>query len=257
MGLFTKRIKKIQHLFDGLEHFLTEKGVIPCHFFKDKNIINYLACEPFNQFLYSLKLTRVNIHLRDDERQFVNFILLYKKIKGKRVNPLLDTPPDILFFDSPTVGWRENTRYEEELNRYRMSLADSEHRGEILETKRRKLWESAESEIFRYVEQEEGATICVRCLGKGRRLAIGNGDLGLMSEVPADIEITEEVCPTCQGTGTTGYIPRVTPEQRKVADAFREKLESFDEPIFPDFPCKKKPVYIRLTYEGQIFLKSK
>lgn len=260
MGLFTRRIKKTQRLFDDLEHLLTDKNVTPCHFFKDTNVLNYIACIPFNDFLNSLNLTKVNIHLSEEEKQFVNFIVLYKKIRGKKINPLLDTPPDVLYYDSPTLGWRENPRYEEELNRYRMNLADYESQGEMLETKRRELWESIESEIFHYVEQEEGATICAHCLGKGRRLAVDadkNEYSPAMSEVQADTEISEEVCPNCAGTGKTGYVPRVSQEQRKVAEAFREKLENLDEPIFPDFPCKKKPVYIRLTHEGQIFIKTK
>ncbi|HLP60188.1 MAG TPA: hypothetical protein VK186_15220 [Candidatus Deferrimicrobium sp.] len=258
MGLFTRRIKRIQDVFDELERFLTDKGITPCHFFKDSNIINYLARVPFNDFLYSLNITGVNIHLQEEEKQFVDFILIYKKIREKKVNPLLDTPPDILYYDSPTLGWRENPWYEEELNRYRMNLVNSEHRGEILEIRRSKLWESAESEIFRYVEQEDGATICKRCLGKGRRLKIGGDEQSsIMSEVPADAEVFEEECPSCRGTGGTGYVPRVSPEQRQVAETFRQKLESLDSPIVSTFPCKKKPVYIRLTYEGQIFIKSK
>lgn len=262
MGLFTRRIKKIQCIFDELERLLTDKGITPCHFFKDTNVLNYIACIPFNDFLDSLKLTKVNTHLSDEEKQFVNFIVLYKKIHGKKINPLLDTPPDVLYYDSPTLGWHDNPRYEEELNRYRMNLADYDDQGEMLETKRRELWESIESEIFRYVEQEEGATICARCQGKGRRLvgamdAVGDEFSPFMSEVPADADVCEEICPDCGGTGNTGYVPRVSPEQRQVAEAFRDKLESLDEPIFPYFPCKKKPVYIRLTHEGQVFIKSK
>jgi len=256
MGLFTGRIKKFQRIIGELERLLTDKGVTPCHFFKDRNLLNYLACVPFNNLLHSLDLTRVNIYLAEEDKQFVDFILIYKKTREKRINPLLDTPPDILYYDSPTLGWRENRRYEEELKQYRMRLADYDRRAEILEKKRRDLWECVESEIFRYVEQEDRSAICTRCMGRGRRLAVGDDNSPVMSEVPPGMEVSEAECPSCLGTGSTGYIPRVTREQREVADAFREKLESLDEPVFADFPCKKKPVFIRLTHEGQVFVKS-
>lgn len=256
MGIFTGRIKKFQRIIGELERLLTDKGVTPCHFFKDRNLLNYLACEPFNNLLNSLNLTRVNIHLAEEDKQFVDFVLLYKKIREKKINPLLDTPPDALYYDSPTLGWRENSRYEEELKQYKMRLADYERRGEVMEKKRRELLESVESEIFRYVEQEDRSALCIHCMGQGRRLVVGDDCSPIMSEVPPGVEVAEAECPSCHGAGSTGYIPRVTPEQREVAEAFREKLERLDEPIFADFPCKKKPVYIRLTHEGQLFVKS-
>jgi hypothetical protein len=62
-------------------------------------------------------------------------------------------------------------------------------------------------------------------------------------------------CPRCYGKGTSGYIPRVTPHQRQVAETFRAKLDNLNDPVFSNFPCKKKSVFIRVNYDGQVFIK--
>jgi hypothetical protein len=78
---------------------------------------------------------------------------------------------------------------------------------------------------------------------------MGSGAVSAGDDLPADD------CPQCGGTGGTGHTPNVTPEQRLTAETFRAKLENLKEPVFSNFPCKKKQVYLRLTYDGQIFIK--
>ncbi len=242
MGIIARRRKRFQQLFNQLETLLASNGVTPCHFFKDTNLLNYLACVPFNNLLYSLNITRVNIHLTVEEKLFVGFILKYRQTMKKKVNLLLDTPPEPQYFDSPPIGWRENLRYEEEMSQYRKKLEEYQHQKEILEKRRKELWRSSESEIFRYVEKEDRAAVCPDCMGSGR-----------MPSSEASPEPTD--CPRCYGKGTSGYIPKVTLQQRQVAETFRAKLDNLNDPVFSNFPCKKKSVFIRVNYDGQIFIK--
>jgi len=242
MGIIARRRNRFQQIFQQLETLLTSNGVTPCHFFKDINLLNYLACVPFNNLLHSMNLTRVNIHLSEEEKRFVDFILKYKQTMKRKVNLLLDTPPIPQYYDSPPIGWRENPLYEEEMSQYRKKLEEYQHRREILEKRREELWRSPESETFQYVEKEERAAICPDCMGRGR-----------IASSEDSTDTTE--CPRCYGTGTSGYIPKVTPHQRQVAETFRAKLENLNDPVFSNFPCKKKSVFIRVTYEGQIFIK--
>ena len=241
MGIIARRRKKFQALLAELESVLIEKGITPYHFFKDGNLHNYLACIPFNHLLDSMKLTRVNVNLTDEESRFVGFILKYKELRKKKYNILLDTPPDPQYYDSPPIGRRENPRYEEEMEQYRMKLDEYQHQADVLEKKREELRRTPEGEIFEYVENEDGSVVCPQCMGRGT-LPAENGSL------PA-------ACPQCGGSGSTGYTPKVTEEQRQTAETFRVKLESLKDPVFADFPRKKKQVFIRLTYEGQIFIK--
>lgn len=246
MGIFIRRKKVFRGLLGELEQFLISKGITPSHLFKDANLLDYLACVPFNNLLYSFNLTRVKIDLSEEERQFVDFLLKYKRIRQKKINFLLDTPPDRLYYDSPTIGWRENPRYEEEVNQYRMRQLEYEHREEMLERQREELWKSPESEIFRHVEKEDKTALCSYCMGSGRQVAVGE------KNAP---ELREVECSRCRGTGGTGYTPRVSPQQRQAAETFRAKLQDLEPPVFSNFPVKKKPVFLRLTYEGQIFIK--
>ena len=83
-------------------------------------------------------------------------------------------------------------------------------------------------------------------MGSGRQVAVGD---------ETSPELREVECSRCRGTGSTGYTPRVSPQQRQVAETFRAKLQDLETPVFSNFPVKKKPVFLRLTYEGQIFIK--
>jgi hypothetical protein len=248
-----------QRHLDELKTFLTDNGITPCRMFNDTNLLNYLACVPFNNLLYSMKLTTVNIHLSDEEMQFVDFILKFRKIKNHKENFLLDTPPRVLHYDSPILGRKENPRYEEEMEHYRVKLEEYEHRTQALEKQREELWQSPEAEIFNYVEKEYRTSVCSRCNGTG---------WSLPDEPDSDKDITKDrnkseeetmaaeiECPWCNGTGNSGYTPRVNPDQHQIAEAFRVKLENLKAPVFANFPLKKKPVFIRLTYDGQLFIK--
>jgi hypothetical protein len=242
MGIIARRREKFQQLFSQLETLLTSNDVTPCHFFKDTNLLNYLACVPFNNLLHSLNITRVNIHLTVEEKQFVGFILKYRQTKKRKMNLLLDTPPEPQYFDSPPIGWRENPRYEEEMKQYRKKLEEYQRQKEVLERRRKELWKSPGSKIFRYVEKEERAAVCPDCMGSGR--------------MPSSEDSTDTIdCPRCYGKGTSGYTPKVTPHQRQVAETFRTKLDNLNNPVFSNFPCKKKSVFLRVNYDGQIFIK--
>lgn len=231
---------------------MTGKGVTPCFMFKDKNLLNYLACTPFNNLLHSMNISTVNIDLSEEEMLFVNFILTYRKIRKKRQNFLLDTPPEVLSHDSPPLGWRENPRYEEEMEQYRMKLEEYEYKKTMMEKKREELWESPEAEILRYVEKEERSAVCSQCMGTGWKRPEE-------SEEPEEtgVEAVDIQCPWCSGTGNSGYTPRVNRDQRRAAETFRAKLEDVEPPVFANFPLKRKPVFIRVTHEGHLFLKEK
>ncbi len=245
MGFFKWRREKFRALLKELEALLKAQGITPSHLFGDRNLLNYLACVPFNRLLDSWNLTTVNIDLAPEEMQFVQFILIYRKLKNRKENLLLDTPPDVLYHDSPIIGWRENTRYQEELERYRQRMEEYEYRLKEVERKRRELLESFDGEVFRYVEKEMETTRCSVCGGSGRRRVTGN-----------DAPETTLLCHQCRGSGKSGYLPRVSQEQRRKAEDFRKRLQAEKEPVFDSFPCKRKPVYLRLTHEGQLFFKT-
>ncbi len=224
---------------------MTDNGATPCFMFKDTNLLNYMICTPFNNFLHSMNVSTINIDLSREEKLFVDFVLKYRKIRKKRRNFLLDTPPDVLFYDSPPMGRRENPRYEEEMAQYRMKLEEYEYKKDIMEKKREELWLSPEADIFRYVESEERTAVCSQCMGTG----------WIQQEEQDGSEVAEIQCPWCSGTGSSGYTPRINRDQRRAAETFRAKLEDVDTPVFGSFPLKRKPAYIRLTHEGQLFLK--
>jgi hypothetical protein len=259
MGIITRRRRKFQQYLVELKTFLTDNGVTPCHLFNDTNLLNYLACVPFNNLLHSMKLTKVNIHLSDEEMKFVKFILRFGKIRSHKQNFLLDSPPRFLHYDSPILGRKENPRYEEEMEHYRAKLEEFEHRMASLEKQREELWKSPNAEIFNYVEKELRSSICSRCNGTGWSLPDEpdnnknkEKDKNKIEEVADIVEIE---CPWCNGTGSSGYTPRISPDQHQLAETFRAKLENLKDPIFHNFPLKKKPVFIRLTYEGHLFIK--
>jgi len=247
MGIIARRRRSFQQYLNELETFLTKNGVTPCHMFKDTNLLNYLVCSPFNNLLHSMKVTTVNIDLTEEEKRFVDFILTYRKIRRKKQNFLLDTPSDVQYHDSPIMGRRENPRYEEEMTQYRLKLEEYEYKKEMMEKKREELWRGPEADIYRYVEKEERSAVCSQCLGTGWK----------RPEEPRGPEAEEIKCPWCSGTGSSGYTPRVNRDQRQAAETFRTKLEDLDAPVFAGFPLKRKSVYIRLTHEGQLFIKSK
>lgn len=244
MGIIARRRKKYRRLFERLEAVLKSNKVTGFRFFKDTNLLNYLACMPFNHLLHSWKLTKVNIFLSDEERAFVDFILTYKKILKRRPNLLLDAPTVHDFYDSPPIGWKKNLRYEDEMEQYRLKLDKYQHEKKMLEVRREALWRSQESEVFRYVEKEDRSAICSKCTGSG----IAQPENG--APPPPGGE-----CSWCNGTGSTGYTPHVSPDQREIAEEFRAKIDELQDPVFASFPVKKKPVFIRLTNEGQIFIK--
>lgn len=227
---------------DELKTFLTDNGAAPCGMFNDRNLLNYLACIPFNNFLYSLKLTRVNIFLSDEEMHFVDFILKLRKIRNHKQNFLLDAPPTVLHYDSPLLGRRDNPRYEEEMEHYRTKLEEYEHRKEMREKQREELLQSPEAEVFHFVEKELRSALCSRCDGIG----------WCQPDEAGSVDIQ---CSWCMGTGRSGYTPSVSPDQRRAAEAFRVKLDSLEDPVFASFPLRKKTVFIRLTYDGQLFIK--
>lgn len=316
MGFLGRRRRKFEKLLNGVENLLIEKGVTPVHYFKDRNLLNYLTCKPFNSLLDSLKLTTVNINLERDEKAFVDFMARFYRLTAKRMNLLLDSPPEKLYFDSPILGWRDNPRYEEELELYRRKLDEYRHKKVILDKKRRELWDSEDGETARHVEKEERAALCPKCGGAGEyipseeeeplpemdpnmgtgarsgaywnndasrftrrpqpRMAIDNGeddsflDTGNAemdpenpgngtAKIPMDDDFVpgekKTECPQCGGTGKSGYVPQVTSHQRIIADIFRNKMEALKEPVFTSFPCRKRAVFIRLSYEGQVFIK--
>lgn len=241
MGIIARRRNKYRRLFERLEAVLKSNKVTGCRFFKDTNLLNYLACIPFNNLLHSWNLTKVNVFLSEDERAFVDFIITYKKILKRRPNLLLDTPTIHDFYDSPPIGWKENRRYEDEMEQYRLKLDKHQHEKKMREMQREALWRSPESEVYRHVEKEDRSTECSKCAGGGF--------------IQAEDAAPGGACPWCNGTGNTGYTPHVSPVQREIADEFRAKIDELQDPVFASFPVKKKPVFIRLTNEGQIFVK--
>lgn len=192
-----------------------------------------------------MNVTTVNIDLSLEEKLFVDFILTYRKIRKKKQNFFLDTPPDVSYYDSPPIGRRENPRFEEEMAQYTMKLEEHEHKKEMMEKKREELWRSPEAEIFRYVEKEERSAVCSQCLGTGWK----------HPEEQEGPEVAEIRCPWCSGTGSSGYTPRVNRDHLRTAETFRAKRKDLEPPAFASFPLKKKSVYIRLTHEGQLFIK--
>lgn len=211
MGYFQKRRLLYKETLKQLEELLISKGATPSHLFQDGNLLKFLACVPYNRFLNFLRISTVNIHLNREEKAFVDFILIFKTIRQRQVNFLLDAVPDIKYYDSPTLGWKENKRYADEMKIYLQRLKEYKLEEEELEQQRKALLKTPDGLVYLYVKTRDS-----------------------------------------QGALAAAAI---TEGQRQRAQTVESQLNALTLPPFRAFPVKKKPIYIRLTYDGQIFIK--
>ncbi len=213
MKILFRRRRRFKVYPDQLEMILMKDGVTPVHFFQDRNLLNYMVCAPYNEILHRFKISTVNIDLSEEEREFVNFILLYKKITETK-RSLFDSIPSVRTYDSPILGWRDNPDYESECEHYKLKYEEYKLKMAFIKKRRREMLESTEGENYLYVESEDE-----------------------------------------KGMWDMEYRPDVTYRQRRKSLIFKERLSQLQDPVFTAFPCKKKSVFLRLTYEGQIFIK--
>jgi hypothetical protein len=240
--IFSEKKKKVyQQLISDVEILLTKNGVSPIHYFRSQKVLNYLAYYPFGNILCKLALAKSSLQTNEGERQFGIFIQRLKGSRNHRQNLLLDSPSDFRDFNSPCIGWKQNSRFEEEVKEYNKKSSQYEReRGERKE-RREKLLGSSEGRTYLYVKQEYESIICLECKGKGM--------------IISDKESTS--CSYCGGSGDTGYTPNIVPPQIRVAREVNAQLDSLREPNFSSFPCKRKSVYVRVAYGGQIFIVDK
>jgi hypothetical protein len=243
LWLFKKKKKNYEKLLKEVEAILIKNDVIPIHLFKDKKVLEYLTYFPFNHIYCLLTHKNLNEYIKVEERNFAKFIKKLKKISRKPVNILLDSPSDYEYNFFSCVGWKDNSRYEEEVKNYKTKLAEYEKQKKIIEKRKIKLWEKPEADTYRYVKKEETLAKCPACIGSGK--------------IPSVIRSWGFSCSECRGTGRTAYLPKVTPVQRLKAKEFEKELEKLQDPEFTSFPRKKKSIFIRVVHGGQLFIVEK
>lgn len=240
MWLFKKKKEYYKKLLKELETILIKNGVTPIHLFNEPKVLEYLTFYPYNHIYCFLKQKDINSYINEQERVFAKFIKKLGFIRKKSINLLLDTPSDYEYYYPSCVGWRDNTKYEEEIRNYQDKLAEYEEQKKIMAEKRKKLLKKPEFKTYFYVRGEYNKAKCPTCAGTGR--------------IPSIYKKWGYKCYQCKGSGKTGYLPKVTAEQNRIAETFQEKLAGCREPEFTSFPRKKKSIFIRVVHGGQIFI---
>ena len=213
---------------------------MPTSLFKNPKVLNYLTHYPFNHIYCFLAQKDMNKYINEQEKEFARFIIKLGQIRQKKINLLLDTPSDYEYDYPACVGWKNNPKYEEEVNNYQSRLAEYEEQKKRTEAKRKKLLKTPEARVYLYVKDEDKKTKCPSCFGSGRIPSI-SGKWGY-------------TCGKCRGSGRTEYLPKVIPEQHRIAKEFEKKWHNIKEPGSNFFPRKKKSIYIRVVHGGQIFI---
>jgi len=240
MWLFKKKRTYYQRLLNEIEAMLVRNGITPIHLFREPRVLHYLTFYPLNRLYYLLVHADADSAIGPQAREFATFIRKLCLIKKKRINLLLDSPADYEYEYPLSIGWKDNPGYEQELENYQVKVKEYEEVRAARAEEMERLWKNAEARVYSYVRREYERIRCPVCAGTGVIPKIGK--LPLVR------------CYSCKGSGKRVYLPRVTISQKKVAEAFKIKLESLKEPEFTSFPRRKKSVYIRVIYGGQIFL---
>ena len=240
MWLFKQKQMYYQRLLNEIEAMLVRNGITPIRLFGEPRVLHYLTFYPFNHIYNLLVYADADRTIGPKAREFATFIRKLYLIKKKRINLLLDSPTDYEYEYPLSIGWKDNPRYEQELENYQVKVKEYEQIRAALADEREKLWENAEARVYSYVQREYGRIRCPVCTGTG--------------VIPKIDKRPLLCCYSCKGSGKRAYLPRVTSVQKKVAEAFKRKLESLKEPEFTSFPRRRKSVYIRVIYGGQIFL---
>jgi hypothetical protein len=238
MWPFTKRKKIYQKLIKELEEILKKKDIATSNLFGNDKVLNYLTYFPFNQIFSSLFSGHTSTPISSSEKKFAAFIRKFKQNRHKRLRISFEEPSNCSYFGISNIGWRDNPKYEEELREYKLKEEEWKQQKELPEKKIKAHGETPESKIYNYVKDEDQKMICSTCMG--------SGIIASKTQSPGDS------CYSCQGTGETGYTPDVTSEQRRIAEAFKTKLEDFKKriPAFPLPPEKRKPVDIYVIPHG-------
>jgi hypothetical protein len=237
MWPFTIRKKFYQKLIKELEDVLKKKDITTSNLFASDKILDYLTYFPFNHIFSSLFSGFTSTHISPSEKKFVAFIRKFKQNRDKRLRIVFEEPSNCSYFGISNIGWRDNPKYQEELKEYKQKEEEWKQQKELPEKKIKAHWQNPESKIYNHVKDEDHKTICSACAGSGI--------------IPSKTSSQGDSCSLCQGTGKTAYTPDVTPEQRRIAEAFKTKLDDFKEliPAFPLPPEKRKPVDIYVIVE--------
>jgi len=238
MWPFTKRKFFYQTLIKELEEILKKKDITTSNLFASDKVLGYLTYFPFNHIFSSLFSGHTGTTISSDEKKFAAFIQKFKQNRNKRLRIAFEEPSNCSYFGISNIGWRDNPKYEKELSEYRQKEEEWRQQKELPEKKIKAHWQNPESKIYNHVKDEDEKTICSACMGGGI--------------IPSKTSSRGDSCSFCQGTGKTGYTPDVTPEQRRIAEAFKTKLDDFKKriPAFPLPPEKRKPVDIYVIPHG-------
>ena len=237
--VFEERREKWKGVISELEKKIIEKGGYMKEELRDPVFMNYLV---YGNFLEGLRRKffldrdfsydhQYNHNLEGDIKRLNWFD---EKRKDKNYKFKIDIHKDA-DRSSWLVGYLLNKDYEKE-NEIHESIFEIYnkkcHRADLYyESLKRKLENSNEWKIYKFVIEENSKVSCKTCYGSGSIIEQG-------FDIYSYPFITSE-CEVCKGSGKSGYVFRANPEQEKIFQLVENKMEQNyreRDKLMPEYP---------------------